>query len=89
MENAIVNDAIEKALKDNNHSLDVSRVKDFPDPELLVRRFIDPLLPFATTSSEVLAAIKANKPDIRIWKLRKGTLVMKNGVLKLKFSNLN
>ena len=57
----------------------------FPAPQLLVRRYIEPLLPFTTTAAEVVSAIIADKPDKRCWKLRGGTLTLRNRKLYSNF----
>lgn len=85
-ENNIVEHYIRETLGDSG-ILRTDTVKQFPSPLLLVKRFIDPLGPFTTTPSEVLAAIKANKPHIRKWQLRNGTLILRNGQLTVEMSH--
>lgn len=82
-ENKVVNCAVSSALPDEGKPLDVHKVKAFPNPELLVRRFIEPLGPFTTTASEVIAAIYADKPAVRTWRLRNGILRLQNRRLYL------
>ncbi len=68
-ENAVVNEATESLLLPRRTAL-CRDVMSFPAPQLLVRRYIEPLLPFTTTAAEVVSAIIADKPDKRCWKLR-------------------
>lgn len=77
-ENRIVENAVAMSLPDGDEPLSAEVVMNFPDPELLVRRYIDPLSPFTTTAAEIVASMKAAKPDIRRWKLRNGELMMRN-----------
>ena len=77
-ENKIVNACVEGALPTPGEPLHTDVVKAFPDPELLVRRFIEPLGPFTTTAGEVLSAIEADKPSVKKWTLRNGTLLLRN-----------
>ncbi|MDE5713174.1 MAG: tRNA lysidine(34) synthetase TilS [Muribaculaceae bacterium] len=82
-ENEVVTAMVNASLPDPGKPLEASAIMNFPDPELLVRRFIEPIGPFTTTAGEVISAIKAAKPDRRIWRLRKGDLILKNGWLSL------
>lgn len=84
-ENKVVAFAVESALPGAGKPLHADTVMSFPDPELLVRRFIEPAGPFTTTASEVIAAIRADKPDIRKWKLAKGGLLLRNHRLFLLY----
>lgn len=78
-ENRVVTDAVASALPPEGEPMPVENVSQFPAPELLVRRFIEPAGPFTTTASEMLAAIKANKPDVRRWKLKNGSVILRGG----------
>lgn len=71
-ENMIVAKAISDALPPEGKPLAAEDVMGFPAPELLVRRFIDAVSPFTTTAAEIVSAIKADKPAVRRWQLRKG-----------------
>lgn len=82
-ENKVVQKMVSDNLPEEGKPLASSKIINFPDPELLVRRFIEPLLPFTTTASEVISAIRANKPDKKTWILRKGSLTLQNGHLFL------
>lgn len=82
-ENMVVQKMVDDNLPKSGDALDVTKIKNFPDPGLLVRRFIEPLQPFTTTAAEVISAIRANKPDRKTWKLRKGMLTLQNGRLYL------
>lgn len=73
-ENLVVNECVEAALPPDNEPLMVAAIKKFPAPELLIRRYAEPLGPFTTTPSEVWAAIAADKPAAKVWKLRHGYL---------------
>ncbi len=77
-ENRIVETSVASCLPAGNDPLLSETVLSFPDPELLVRRYIEPLSPFTTTAAEIMSSIKADKPDIKRWKLRKGELMMRN-----------
>lgn len=82
-ENRVVAACVEENLPTNGEPLKATVVLRFPDPELLVRRYIEPLNPFTTTAGEVVAAIKANKPDLKTWSLKGGKLILRNGELQL------
>lgn len=77
-ENKLVVSCINESLPQENGPLNTDIIINFPDPELLIRRYIEPLGPFTTTASEVAAAIVADKPNIKKWKLRKGILRLQN-----------
>lgn len=83
-ENKIVTSCVNHSLPAFGEPLPSATILHFPDPELLIRRYIEPLGPFTTTASEVIAAINANKPDIKTWCLRKGTLRLQNHLLHLE-----
>ena len=86
-ENKIVAACVKSALPPEGMPLHAATIKDFPDPELLVRRYIEPLGPFTTTASEVIAAIAADKPSAKTWTLRHGTLQLRNRRLSLLFNS--
>lgn len=86
-ENRVVTACVNSSLPMKGEPLLTSAVASFPDPELLVRRYIEPLGPFSTTASEVLAAIAANKPAARTWRLRHGSLILRNYKLMLNFTD--
>lgn len=77
-ENRVVTEMVRMNLPDAGEPLLAETVLGFPDPELLVRRFIEPLKPFTTTAGEIVAAMRAAKPDIRRWSLRGGTVTLRN-----------
>lgn len=77
-ENKVVDAMVASHLPAPGISLSTETIKNFPDKELLVRRYIEPLGPFTTTASEIIAAIDAAKPAIRRWKLRRGTVILRN-----------
>lgn len=83
-ENRIIEEILSLSIPPEGSPLVEETIMKFPDPELLVRRYIDNLMPFKTTSAEILAAIKAAKPHERIWRLRNGSVVLRNGRLYLK-----
>lgn len=80
-ENKVVNAMVNASLPKPGEPLSSSVIIQFPDPELLVRRYVEPFGPFTTTAGEIVDAIKASKPDKKIWRLRKGTLTLKGGFL--------
>ncbi|MBD5356710.1 MAG: tRNA lysidine(34) synthetase TilS [Bacteroides sp.] len=82
-ENKVITASVTANLPTPDNPLPTATIANFPDPELLVRRYIEPVGPFTTTSSEVIAAIAANKPDIKTWKLRNGSLRLQNHLLYL------
>lgn len=86
-ENKIVEKSIYDSLPPTGKPLLSKVILSFPAPLLLIKRYIDPLEPFATTPLEVLKAIKANKPHIRRWNLKKGKLLLKNGRLFIEISH--
>lgn len=80
-ENLLVEDAIARSMPERGEPLSVSTITASPAPLLVIKRFIDPLEPYITTPEEILKAIKANKPHIRRWKLKKGDAYLRNGRL--------
>lgn len=77
-ENLIVEKALDEILETNKDFLASDLILNFPSPLLLIRRFTDSCGPFSTTPQEVLSAIKADKPHVRKWNLKNGTLVLRN-----------
>lgn len=75
-ENKIVEKEIEKIITENPTYLSIDKIKKYPAPELLVRRFIEDLQPYTTTSSEIIAAVNAEKPSIKTWNLKKGKITL-------------
>lgn len=86
-ENKIIELMIKENLPPTGGSLNVETILNFPAPALLIKRFIDILGPYSTTQFEVLDAIKANKPHIRKWNLRFGTLILRNNNLSIEMSH--
>lgn len=86
-ENLVVEDALLKALPDGNKALPVVTILNFPAPLLLIKRFIDKAGPFVPTPEEILDSIYANKPHIRKWRLKKGTVILRNGKLSVEMSH--
>lgn len=80
-ENHLIEDVVNNFLPLPDHPLDTEIILNSPAPLLLLKRYIDPLGPFSTTPDEILSAIKANKPHIRRWRLRKGAVFLRNGRL--------
>ena len=85
-ENRIVEFYVNRIIE-NKTELNVEEILEFPSPLLLIKRFIDPLIPFTQTPEEVLSAIKANKPHIRKWRLKKGWVFLKNRVLFIEMGH--
>lgn len=83
-ENRLVEASLSEALPPSDSPLPAAVVLEFPDPELLVRRYISELGPFAETAAEVVAAMRANKPDVRRWTLKKGKLELRKNFLSKK-----
>lgn len=83
-ENRVVENAVRRALPADGNTLDVRAVLGFGSPELLIRRFIEPLGPRTTTAGEILGAIHAEKSDVRRWSLPGGTVELRGGRLILK-----
>ncbi|MDE6577386.1 MAG: tRNA lysidine(34) synthetase TilS [Muribaculaceae bacterium] len=83
-ENLVVESAVAHALPPDGAPLEASSALSFPDPQLLIRRYIAHLNPFTTTAKEVVEAMKAAKPAIKVWKLKKGSLLLKNNKLFCK-----
>ncbi|MDE5975228.1 MAG: tRNA lysidine(34) synthetase TilS [Muribaculaceae bacterium] len=83
-ENSVVEESIRHLFPAPGEPLHTETILKFPAPELLIRRWIEPLSPFSTTAGEVMSAIKADKPDVKRWKLRNGTLELRNRKLFLK-----
>ena len=82
-ENLVIEDTLSKILSQNNSSLPIEKVLNYPAPTLLIQRFISKAEPFSTTSSEILDAIIANKPHIRKWILKKGVVYLRNKELSI------
>lgn len=80
-ENKVVENSLKDILNYYQCSLPVDKILKYPAPLLLIKRFIEPLGPYITTPDEILASIKARKPHARYWKLKKGTLILKNLIL--------
>ncbi|MDE6533736.1 MAG: tRNA lysidine(34) synthetase TilS [Muribaculaceae bacterium] len=80
-ESLVVAYAVEGVLPEEGEPLTRERVLSFPSPELLVRRFIENAGPFTTTAGEVVAAMRADKSDVRRWRLSAGTLELRGGRL--------
>lgn len=80
-ENSVVEYSLKNILDNNRSSLDIDIILEFPDPLLLIKRFIEPAGPYKTTPQEVLAAIKARKPHIPMWNLQNGRLYIRKNHL--------
>lgn len=80
-ENKIVKNSLDHILNTYKDKLPLEEIKAFPAPELLVRTFLSPLKPFSTTASEVLDAIRAEKPHSPKWNLPGGSAFFKKGSL--------
>lgn len=81
-ENLIVEQHLDNILPHSpNTPLQVETIIKSPAPLLLIKRFVDYAGPYSTTAEEILAAIKAGKPHIRRWKLKKGIVFLRNGNL--------
>lgn len=83
-DNKVVNDAVCRNLPRNGQPLKTIDILSFPSPTLLIRRFIEPANPFTTTADEIMAAIHANKPHARIWKLPLGLVELRNKHLYMR-----
>ncbi|MCH5228725.1 MAG: tRNA lysidine(34) synthetase TilS [Muribaculaceae bacterium] len=77
-ENLIVEDSLSKALPEESLTITADEILEFPAPLLLIKRFIEKAGPFTTTPKEILAAINAEKPHIRRWRLKKGSVILRN-----------
>lgn len=86
-ENNLVEDVINHTLPLPGKPLSAEIILSSPAPLLLLKRFLDPLGPFVKTPEEIMAAIKANKPHIRKWVLRKGIVILRNGNLFIEMSH--
>ncbi len=82
-ENKVVEATVAAALPEAGKPLHISSIMEFPSPELLVRRFIQPLRPLTTTAREILAAIRAGKSDVRRWNLPGGRIELRGSKLYL------
>lgn len=86
-ENKVVESSLDSILSQTSECLPVEEILKYPAPLLLVKRFIEPLGPFSTTPEEVIEAIKANKPHIRKWRLKKGFLILRNKKLFIEMGH--
>lgn len=84
-ENKIVTKSVADHLPAEGEPLLRTTVLNYPDPESLVKNYIRPLNPFTTTAAEIVSAMRANKPDIKRWKLHKGMVTLRGGKLKINF----
>ncbi len=80
-ENDVIEKAVNEALPEKGSPLATSVALSFPAPELLIRRYIQHLRPLTTTPEEIVAAMRAAKPDIRRWTLPGGSLILRGGKL--------
>ncbi|MCH5224426.1 MAG: tRNA lysidine(34) synthetase TilS [Muribaculaceae bacterium] len=85
-ENSLVEKLVNDVQPSTGSPLEVSTITSSPAPLLILKRFIDPAQPFSTTPSEILDAIKADKPHARKWTLRKGIVILRNKKLYLEIS---
>lgn len=85
-ESRVVAHSLAGVMPSSGEPLSRETVLSYPCPELLVRRFIEPAGPFATTASEVVSAMKANKPDVKRWRLSNGALELRGGKLAVLVS---
>ncbi len=86
-ENDIVEKAVADALPQTGQPLLTPTALSFPAPELLIRRYIQPLQPLTTTAEEIVAAMKAEKSDIRRWELPGGTVTLRGQKLFITKKN--
>ncbi|MCH5240147.1 MAG: tRNA lysidine(34) synthetase TilS [Muribaculaceae bacterium] len=86
-ENNICESYLNDILATSPATLSIDKIIASKAPLLLIKRFIDPYGPFATTPEEILAAIKANKPHIRRWRLKSGGVFLRNGKLFIEMSH--
>ena len=86
-ENRVVEMSIDSVCPENTLTLSVEEIMRFPAPQLLVLRFIQKAGPFSTTASEVLEAIRADKPRHKTWHLRKGLLTLTKNKLFIEMSH--
>ncbi|MCH5227907.1 MAG: tRNA lysidine(34) synthetase TilS [Muribaculaceae bacterium] len=87
IENRIVEDVVSLALPLPLEPLSVAKITESSAPLLLLKRYIEPAGPFINTHEEILSAIKANKPHIRRWQLKKGIVILRNGNLFIEMSH--
>ena len=80
-ENSLLETLLKDTLPSEGSVLSVNIILSSPAPLLIIKRFIDPYGPYSATPQEILSAIKANKPHIRKWKLKWGTVFLRNGSL--------
>ncbi len=86
-ENDVVEKAVADALPQPGQPLLIPTALSFPAPELLIRRYIQPLQPLTTTAEEIVAAMKAGKSDIRHWELPGGTVTLRGQKLFITKKN--
>ena len=86
-ENNLIENVLQKMLPSPLEPLSDDIILDSPAPLLMIKRFIDPIDPFSTTAEEILSAMKAKKPHIRRWKLKKGVAFLRNGNLFIEMGH--
>lgn len=83
-ENDLVEESVDAVIPKDGEGLDRNTVLNFAAPELLVRRYIASVSPRNTTASEIVAAMKADKSDVRKWSLPGGVVELRGGILRIK-----
>lgn len=83
-ENNLVEETVSESLPSGGEGLHRDVVLHFAAPELLVRRYIEPLSPRSNTPGEIVAAMRADKPDVRRWQLPGGEAELRGGTLRIK-----
>lgn len=86
-ENYIIEKVIAEALPLPGEPIKTTDILASPAPLLIIKRYIDTLKPYSTTAQEILAAIKADKPHIRRWRLKKGMVFLRNRELFVEMSH--
>ena len=86
-ENEIVEKYLSLHLSSDTETLTIDKIVSFPAPLLLIKRFIEKAGPFSTTPSEILSAINAKKPHIKVWRLKKGEVYLNSRELFIKMSH--
>lgn len=80
-EYSVIEEYLKNLLPVDGSPLLINEVLNSPAPLLILQRFIDPFGPHPATAKEIYNAIKANKPHIRRWRLKKGIIFLRNGKL--------
>lgn len=86
-ENHLVESFLNNRLSISDGFLKVENILSTPAPLLLIKRYIEPVGPYVKTPYEILDSIRANKPCVKKWNLRNGTIILRNNRLSIEMGH--